>query len=151
MYIWKISPLIDELKTQNLSQKEQFKYFLTYSLFMVLSTEPSLYADFNYVFYDTIDTFVASLITVLGIVYCYKINEKGDGKDFILRFITLGIPISVRFGLVMIVVIGFYYGFIDSSDLEVIATEPTDVVLSTILFSGYYYYFGSKFKAIGQP
>jgi len=151
MYIWKVSPLIEELKNQKLSQKEQFKYFLTYSLLMVLSADPFLYIDFNYVIYDSIDTLVASIITILGIIYCFKVNESVDGKDFILRFITLGLPITVRFVFVIILVVGIYYGLIDSSDSEVIDTKPADVVLSAILFSGYYYYFATKLKAIGQP
>ena len=150
MYIWKVAPLIEELKNQKLSQKEQLKYFLTYSLLMILSTDPFLYTDFNYVIYDTIDTVVASVITVIGIIYCYKVNERVDGKDFILRFLTLGLPITVRFVFVIMVVFGVYYGFIDSSESEVIDTELPDVVMSAIIFSGYYYYFATKFNAIGK-
>ncbi|MBU2869182.1 hypothetical protein [Colwellia sp. E2M01] len=150
MHIWKVSPLIEELKTNGLSQKEQLKYFLTYSILMVLATDPLLYFDFEYVVFDAIDSVVVTAITIIGILYCYKINEEADGNDFILRFITLGLPITMRFIVLVIIVSFVYYFFIDSSDPEVITTTLIDVVLSAIFMSAYYYYFATKLKKFGN-
>jgi len=150
MHIWKVSPLIEELKTSGLSQKEQLKYFLTFSILMVLATDPVLYFDYEYVVFDALDSVVITIITILGILYCYKINEEADGKDFILRFITLGLPITIRF-LVLVIVVSFvYYFFIDTSDPEIITTTLIDVVFSAIFMSVYYYYFATKLKQFGK-
>ena len=150
MHIWKVSPLIEELKTNGLTQKEQLKYFLTFSILMVLATDPVLYFDYEYVVFDALDSVVITIITILGILYCYKINEEADGKDFILRFITLGLPITIRF-LVLVIVVSFvYYFYIDTSDPEIITTTLIDVGFSAIFMSVYYYYFATKLKQFGK-
>jgi len=150
MYIWKISPLVQALKSEELSQKEQFKYFLTYSILMLLATDPYLYSDFKYVVYDTVDTVIMLLITIFGLIYCYKINESIDGKDFILRFMILGLPIMVRFLVISISIVIVYYAFTDTSDTDVITTQPVDVVFSAIFMAGYYYYFSRVLKGFAK-
>ncbi|WNC68612.1 hypothetical protein RI845_00345 [Thalassotalea nanhaiensis] len=150
MYIWKVSPLIQELKSEGLSQKEQFKYFLTYSILMVFATDPLLSFGYEYVVYDALNTLIVTTVTILGIVYCYKVNESVDGKDFILRLMTLGLPIMIRFLVVVIAITFVYYFFIDSSDSELITTQPIDVLFSAIFMIGYYYYFAKKLKAFAS-
>jgi hypothetical protein len=157
MYIWKVSPLIEQLKSEGLSQKEQLKYFLTYSVLMILATDPLLSVGLEYSIYDTINTLTMSLLTILGVVYCYKINKAIDDRDFILRFVTLGLPIVVRL-LALAIVIGIIYGVIDASisdaeiieDSETFQTTIVDVVITSILLVVYYAYFASKLKALSN-
>ena len=157
MYIWKVSPLIEQLKSESLSQKEQFKYFLTYSILMVLATDPLLSVGLEYSIYDTINTLVMSLLTIGGIVYCYKINKSIDDKDFILRLVTLGLPIIVRL-IALVLVIGIIYGIIDASisdtssleESETFQTTIVDVVITSILSVIYYVYFASKLKSLSN-
>ncbi|TWX65851.1 hypothetical protein ESZ36_16180 [Colwellia demingiae] len=157
MYIWKVSPLIEQLKSESLSQKEQLKYFLTYGILMTLATDPLLTVGLEYGFYDAINTVIMSLMTIIGVVYCYKVNKSTDDKDFILRFVTLGLPITVRL-IVLTLVIGIFWGvidaiFIDSLYLEESETYQTtivDVSLTSILIVVYYYYFASKLKLFAK-
>ena len=148
MYIWKVSALVQELKSEGLSQKEQLKYFLTYSLLMLLVIDPFFHSDFEYVVYDTIDTVVSVIATILGVIYCYKVNESIDGKDFILRFMTLGLPITVRFVAILLPFTVVYYAILDTSEVEVITTQPKDVIFSAIFMIGYYYYFSKVLKTL---
>jgi len=151
MYIWKVSPLIQELKSEGISQKEQLKYFLTLSILMLLATDPYLNSGFEYVAYDSINTVVVTVITILGILYCYKVNEEADGKDFILRFMTLGLPTTVRFLVVVVLVTFIYYSFIDSSDSVVMTTQPIDVLFIASFEVGYYFYLSRKFSQFAKP
>ena len=157
MYIWKVSPLIEQLKSESLSQKEQLKYFLTYSILMILATDPLFAVGVEYGFYDTVNTVIMSLLTIVGIVCCYKVNKSADDKDFILRFVTLGLPIIVRI-IVLTIVVGIVFGvidaiFIDSSYLEESETNQTtvvDVSITGVLLVIYYYYFARKLKLFAK-
>jgi len=157
MYIWKVSPLIEQLKSESLSQKEQLKYFLTYSILMILATDPLLSVGLEYGLYDTINTVIMSILTIIGIVYCYKVNKSTDDKDFILRFVTLGLPIIVRL-IVLAIVVGIIFGlidaiFIDSSYLdesETFQTSAVDVSITSFLIVVYYYYFARKLKLFAK-
>jgi hypothetical protein len=157
MYIWKVSPLIEQLKSEGLSQKEQLKYFLTFSVLTVLATDPLLSVGLEYSIYDTINTITTSLLTILGVVYCYKINKSIDDKDFILRFVTLGLPIVVRL-IALAIVIGIIFGVIAASlsdtsiieDSETFQTTIVDVVMTSTLLVIYYAYFANKLKTLSN-
>ena len=49
-------------------------------------------------------------VTVLGILYCYAVKKKGDGKDFVTRFICLSVPVTVRIAAGLIVAVMLVYG-----------------------------------------
>ncbi|PKH87489.1 hypothetical protein [Colwellia sp. Bg11-28] len=157
MYIWKISPLIEQLKSDGLSQKEQLKYFLTYSVLMIIATDPLLSVGLVYGFYDAVNTASMSILTIVGVIYCYKVNKSIDDKDFILRFVTIGLPITVRL-LVLSIVVGILYGVVDAIFLEssyldesdTYQTTSVDVLITGILLFVYYYYFASKLKCFGK-
>jgi len=157
MYIWKVSPLIEQLKYESLSQKEQLKYFLTYSVLMILATDPLLSVGLEYGLYDAINTATMSILTIIGVVYCYKVNKSIDDKDFILRFVTLGLPIVVRL-ITLAIVVGIAFGivdaiFIDSSYLdesETYQTTAVDVSITGVLLVVYYYYFARKLKLFSK-
>ncbi len=157
MYIWKISPLIEQLKSDGLSQKEQLKYFLTYSVLMIIATDPLLSVGLVYGFYDAVNTASMSILTIVGVIYCYKVNKSIDDKDFILRFVTIGLPITLRL-LALLIVVGILFGvvdeiFIESSYLDesdTYQTTPVDVLFTGILLFVYYYYFASKLKLFAK-
>jgi hypothetical protein len=124
---------------------------------MILATDPLLSAGLEYSIYDTINTLVMSLLTIGGIVYCYKINKSIDDKDFILRFVTLGLPIMVRL-VVLALVIGIVYGVIDAimldtsniEESDTFQTTIVDVVITSVLLVFYYGYFASKLKSLSN-
>jgi len=91
MYFWNVKQLTEDLKEGKVSQKEKFKYFF---VFMLLSSFVSEFA----VLIDEINRFsvieglTVIFITMLGVVFCYRINVKGDNKEYIDRFICLSFP-----------------------------------------------------------
>lgn len=92
MYIWKTQKLAVELAKGSVGQTEQLKYFLATSVLFVFAT--TRYGDASEAAF--FDLLAAIIITVGGIVYCYKNNSRGDSKDFILRMVCLGWPITVK-------------------------------------------------------
>lgn len=48
------------------------------------------------------------LITIAGIILCYKANQRGDDEEFVDRFICIGLPIAIRLGVIYASLIIFY-------------------------------------------
>lgn len=95
MYIWKVEPLVDDLKNERVTQREQFKYILTVLVLTTLATDPILYIGSVYSLNDSVATILMVIVSIWGLWLMSKYNS--DGKDFILRFCTLGLPLGVRF------------------------------------------------------
>lgn len=148
MYIWNVTALVQELKSEGLSQKEQLKYFLTYILLMLVAIDPYFHSDHEYVIYDTIDTVISLVITIVGVIYCYKVNESVVGKDFILRFVTLGLPITVRLFVFLLPFTVIYYVILNQVEINVATTQLKDVVFTVIFMVSFYYYFSKVLKTL---
>lgn len=153
MYIWDTNALIQDLKNNKVNQKEQFKYALAFSVLSVVGSDPSLAIGLKYTSMDTISSVVMLLITIFGLVFCFKANEKVDGKDFILRFFTMGFPITIRF-VAIILPISIIFGFLEASldanydeMAEYSVTSLYQVILVGVAQLIFYVYFASKFKA----
>lgn len=93
MYFWDTKKLANELTSDALTQRNQYKYFLATSILYAIAMAPTTGTDAQTGLFD----FVASLLlTIVGINYCYKINSKGDNKDFIVRMLCLGWTIGFK-------------------------------------------------------
>lgn len=96
MYLWNTDALAKELKEGMLSEREKFKYFITYTLLyeiVILITSFSVRA------FSSVEIFLALLslfIIFFGTYQCYQVNKTGDGINFIERFICLGLPITIK-------------------------------------------------------
>ena len=156
MYILKVDDLIEDLKQGNVSQREQFKYALAFSILMLLVAEPALSVGFEYSLIDFVSTLSLLVVTVFGLMICFRANERADGKDFILRFFTIGLPVTVRFVAFFVVLVLLLmlietimglnlYIFSDSS-----ITTYYEGVWFFIVESAFYLYFASKFKRFNQ-
>lgn len=83
-------------------------------------------------------------------------NESADGRDFILRLFTLGLPISVRF-MALGLLVGVFLGLLEASldpdfdtELESTATSTYEVAFIVALMAAYYWYFALKLKSFGS-
>lgn len=156
MYIWKVNSLIEDLKNNNVSQKEQFKYALALSILTVLVTDPMLTVGLEYTSLDTILTLSMMAITILGVILCYNINEKADNKDFILRICTIGLPVTIRF-IAIVVPLAIAAGTIEimmdpnyDIESETYTTSIYQVIFLSLALIVFYFYFSSKFKLFAQ-
>ena len=90
MYFWKVDSLVDDFKQNKVTQKEEFKYILLFSILTLLGTDPFLSIDSTYNFYDTLNLILSIIIIVAGVYYCFKINSDGDNKDFMVTLLGSG-------------------------------------------------------------
>ncbi|WP_077530466.1 hypothetical protein [Vreelandella utahensis] len=133
MYLWKVDRLADELGKNQVSQKEEFKYTLAVTLLGMLllglaafgsgAVPPWLMAA---------DLAIMLAITGAGIVYCYNRNQGSDNRDFIVRFICLGLPVTVRI-TVLGMVIGFIVGVVAGITLEPASFQQSEAGPGTMV------------------
>jgi hypothetical protein len=156
MYLWKVDSLVKDFRSGKLSQKEEFKYMLLFTVLMILVSDPALHIGLSYTYYDTLISALILGISILGIFYCYKINSSGDDKDFIVRVMCIGLPVVIRVLAVMIpvfIVVGILeaeFIFPESLNEETVETTPIQVVLISIAIAVYYWYLSINIKAVSS-
>lgn len=64
MYLWKIDPLIDDLKHNNITQKEQLKYAAAFSVLTLILSDPLLLLGWEYGSIDAVASLIYIVITV---------------------------------------------------------------------------------------
>ncbi|MFA6903568.1 MAG: hypothetical protein WC236_10840 [Gallionellaceae bacterium] len=156
MYFWKVDKLVDDFKAGKVSQKEEFKYMLAFSMLMVLITDPVFYETTPYNLYGAINTISLLIVSIWGVYYCYKVNEAGDNKDFIVRVTCIGLPVIVRvlvFGIPIIVVgviiNGFIFGF-EKTNSEVNETSIYSMAAGVVVSVISYIYLARKMRAVSS-
>ena len=131
MYFWKVDKLVTELKEGSVTQYEEFKYMLLFTIVTILVTDPILYSDITYNSYDFINSILFISISCAGTYLCYKLNKQGDDKDFIKRVMCIGLPVAVRvFVLSMPIVI--ICVSIEDTSLENTETYETTLLMVVV-------------------
>ena len=159
MYFWKVNNLVEDFKSGKVSQKEEFKYMLLFSVLMIFTSDPLFYVGSSYNIYDSVSTILMLAASVWGVYYCYKINSAGDNKDFIVRVMCIGLPVGIR---VLVIFIPIYIlvqaltRFLseeltaDGSNTEAYETTIYSVAISFIFIVSYYVYLAKKIRAVSS-
>ena len=110
MYFWNLNELSIKLKHDCLSPSEVFKYFcFSFAILgklVLFSAYVSGYSSNE----ALIDTTISLIITLIGLIICFKINKKGDNNHFLVRFFCLSVPITLRLFLIMVIFLALNYG-----------------------------------------
>lgn len=112
MHLWKTERLSRDLLNNAVSQQDSARYMMVASLVYVQANYSALwfggYRDWTLFF----EAAVVVVISLIGVHECYKANGAEDGRDFLLRYGALGVPIGLK---VAVFAIAFgqvlYYGF----------------------------------------
>ena len=155
MYIWNVNGLIEDLKAEKISQKDQLKYVISYSVLMLFASDPLVHLGKEYSYIDSIQSALLLLVSVLGIYFCYCANRKADDKDFLLRFFTIGLPITIRC-LAIVFPLAILAGIIEGLTSSEPLIEPVSattsifqVIFTVLLMSVFYVYYQNKFRLFG--
>jgi hypothetical protein len=135
MYFWKTKNLEFDLSTGSLSQSDKYKYLLAFMIITAVCMELSSYISELPSFIRLFESSVVILITIIGTMFCHKINRQGDNADFIDRYICLFLPIFIRLVVFIILIFSLYMilGFIfagDSFDKFTDSTNWVDVIFT---------------------
>jgi hypothetical protein len=101
MIFWKTKQLRNDIITGSISEKEKMKYLLATMITYAIAGElPGSDANDGYYLAEFLSVV---FVTIIGIIFCYDANNKGDGKNFIERFICISWPITIKITVFAIV------------------------------------------------
>ncbi len=102
MYLWKIEELKQRLKSNDLSEKEQFYYALAYILACSIGMEAYVWVPYeNANIWDNTQAISNILIAFLGTIYAYKLNGASSGRDFLQRYFSIGFVVALKFAIIV--------------------------------------------------
>lgn len=132
MYLWNINLLVEKLKTNTLSEKKAYLFYLltpalsigtgTFFSLLLFSHQfiEEFFTDFlqlkdaNIAFYNWIGLasgVVTIIITVFGLLLCYLTNRQGDNEQFAKRMACLSFPINFHLTVYILAFITVLIGF----------------------------------------
>ncbi|MDR4928925.1 hypothetical protein [Peribacillus simplex] len=141
MYIWNLKGLVQALKEGSLSSKSQRLHkAIGISLFafallaypLSFMTEPS-----NTL--DIVDMFSYLVINLVGIYKAYTINQRGEGKEFWFRYFSLYVPLTIRFIVLVsvIMIVGYtvlpFISLDETNWFDVIITVGTEIYFNILM------------------
>jgi hypothetical protein len=159
MYFWKVDNLIDDLKSNKVNQKEEFKYILLFFVSTIFSSDPILFANTSYNIYNSISSVINVTLTIIGLYYCYKVNADGDNKEFMKRVVCIGLPVMVRLFVIFTPISFlwslFVYYVIQGNSMgdpipEVHEQNLYHILYLAVMVGIYYLYLSKKIKKISN-
>ena len=155
MYLWKIDSLVDDFKTGNVSQWEQFKYCFLIKLTGIVAgliAPGRVSLEESWAIVSAVAVFV---FTLAGLSYCYWINSRGDDEDFIPRLVCIGVPAAIRTfaaftpiylfsSFLMTLAMAGVYGGEEGWKLS---WTLGGALVAPAFFVAYYWYLGTKIRA----
>jgi len=157
MYLWKVDELVNDFRSGCVTQLEEFKYILLFTVAMALGADPMLYDSTSYNKYDFINTILFTCISAIGLFYCYKKNKEGDDKEFVVRVMCIGIPVLVRLVIIFIpvlILLSFAEEMVFETPMEVESdvyeTTLMEVIAVNVFVTAYYYYLAIKLYCVSK-
>ncbi|MBD9391479.1 hypothetical protein IB243_04040 [Acidovorax sp. ACV01] len=104
-YLWSTAFVRELLRTERLSEAAMFRYFLVimafdWLQFTLIATTPTPRISTS----SNAGSWVTFAITVLGLLYLYRRNGGGMGKQFLRRYFPLSVTVGLKFVAAMLVV-----------------------------------------------
>lgn len=155
MYLWKVDSLVEDFRSEKVTQEEEFKYMLVFTIAVAFASDPALYAGSSYNQYDAMVSVIVLGISIFGVYYCYKINSGGDNKDFIVRMMCIGLPVMVRVLVIMFpaylagAILEAVFLYPEPVD-ETLESTPVHVALVAVVTATYYGYLSVKIRAVSK-
>lgn len=136
LQLWKAEKLAARLYRNEVSQIEQAVYVtLLFTVFAIMRTDYFMMLfleDRKSNFYDSLLGVMEILGEILPILLCYRINARGDGRDFIARYICLQIPVGIR-SIVYFLLLALAINLVFSTSLAASDTTALEVGLFAAL------------------
>lgn len=147
MYIWRIEDLKRDLKQGSLSEKESLKYLLIFLFFTSLEAIPMEGSNK----WDLYSAIAFGVITILGTWYLYICNGGEQGKDFVQRYLSLGLVVAIRWTVFVFLPLFIIY-LVVFGGVEMQSGETTFpyMLFGTFAVLTYYVLLAKHFKDVGK-
>ncbi len=110
MYFWRTNQLAEDLKNNNVTEREKMRYFLALTIVAMIGfylTSLNLVLRNNNVSHVSsfVELVIGLLIATIGIRITFYSNKGNQGLDYLARVVCLSLPIIIK-----IVVITVFFG-----------------------------------------
>lgn len=98
MNFFRDKELAQRFAADKVSEKEIFYYFLISSLLFYLLTTTTFMPliEIKATFWDYVHDSITLVLALIGMIWTFSINSKGDNKNFVTRFVSLSFPIGIK-------------------------------------------------------
>jgi hypothetical protein len=112
MHFWNTQALAEELRNGRLTESGKLRYFLAWIALLLLGISGESQRN-QPAAESLINAFTAMAFVMIGVWFCFCANARGDGKDFIGRFVCLSFPEAVKLALATLALALTYGGLAD--------------------------------------
>ena len=127
----------EDLK-KGLNEQENFNYFLAYTAIGLIA----LFIPVGLSMFEVLNSFINAILTILLIIFFYKVNGWSNWKNFLSRFIAIGFVALIRsiililLPLILIFIIILWIVYQGN-----IPTQPTlfDSIFTLLYLGGYFF------------
>lgn len=143
MYFWNIRKLKEGLIKKPLSESESFKYLLAQVILYSLGTIPFLENNL----WDVYSAVIMGIITAFGTYYAYRCNRGASGRNFLQKYLSIGLVIGIRWIVLILLPITIVY-FVIIAIYSGIPEHTTflDVIFFNLVYIPYFWLLGTHIK-----
>lgn len=148
MYWWNVSKLAKDFQQDGVDEKERFSYCLATFVLWTALIELAYYLGGTFKVLTFVESTATMVITIIGIILCYRANSGGDNRDFIGRMICLGWPIHIKLIVFFVIVCLFFLilsEIVAGRDISSELAGDIFGVIASIFFSICYYWLNYKY------
>ncbi|MFZ5865908.1 MAG: hypothetical protein ACOYXY_08520 [Thermodesulfobacteriota bacterium] len=159
MYLWRVDRLVEDFRNDQVTEREKLKYMILYAVVYAAVIDAVFWTGHEFTYMDAGKLLVDVLINVYGTYYCYAKNRAGDNRDFITRYMCIGLPVGVRV-LVFFIPVFFVAGVLavaygigtrtNEFGQSVSYTTWLDVLVTGAPYAVMYLYLGNKIAAVAK-
>ena len=105
MYFWKIESLKKDIKENKLTEKDKFIYLFISIILSTIGMELMTFMplESNNI-WDFIESVSNIFIVALGTLFAFKANGGTTGTDFLGKYFSISLVISIRFWMILIAI-----------------------------------------------
>lgn len=147
MNFFRDKELAERFAADNVSEREMFYYFLISGLIVSLFTSTSFTSliEIEVTIWDYILDVILIITSIIGSVWVYGINTKGDNKNFIARFISLSFPIGVKCTILLILLLVPVFALVilneEVYNKTLISNNGLEAIIGGVFLLAIFYYY----------
>lgn len=156
MYIWNKKALEQKLIDDSLTEREKFSYVFALIFSYVLGSSIAIFFPEEVSEIAVLGQVFMLILTAIGIIWCFQINQSGDGTKFVERFVCIGWVMSIRvlaMYLIFLIVASVIFSLADREGFDEILSGPSiilDILLIGILTIIYYWRVSTSIAVIAN-